>query len=143
MWTREQIDLLTYFAEMMSVFLLKMRTQQRMECRAKELHHILDSQNSQLYIVDQSSWNLRYANEKIRRAIPDLQMGAPCYKALAGRDTPCPGCPMAALQDKPQASFLRRVPGKSHPILAEAFSIQWEELPACMLAWRDIPEETP
>ena len=139
LWTREQIDLLTYFSEMLSVFLLKMRSQERVERRAENLSNVLDSQNAWIYIVDPDTFQLKYLNDRLRRAARGSASEQLCYRRLEGRDTPCPGCPFREMQG--QDHYARVTRKGDRLVLAEANRIQWERENACMLTWRDLPEE--
>lgn len=141
LWTQDQIDLLTYFSEMLSVFLLKMRSQERVKRRADDLQNILDNQNGWVYIVDPETRGVQFLNAKLRRDLPEDWEGKPCYQCLARRDTPCPGCPMERLDEKNQDTVLLTTNREGAKLLAEATRIRWEDAPACMLNWRRLPEE--
>ena len=137
-WTREQIELLTYFSEMLSVFLLKKRVQDKTDRHARDLQNMLDSQNAWIYIVDPDTRELLYLNKQITARCPGAQVGQKCYWALSGRDHISEECPLKALQEGRSSTLLTssRYNGR---ILAESAMIQWEGRPACMITYRKLP----
>ncbi len=140
LWTKEQIQLLTYFSEMLSVFLMKHRSQLQAEQQARELNQIMDDQNGWVYIVDPETHRLNYANAQLRSSRPEAIRGNLCYCAIAGRDTPCPGCPMASLAGQRRASFVLPAPKMEGYALTEVSRIRWEGKDLCMVSSRMLPE---
>ena len=59
-WTQEQIDVLMLISEILSVFLLKQRAQERMEKSVERMRAILDSQNSFICVLDCNTFELLY-----------------------------------------------------------------------------------
>ena len=94
LWTQEQISLLQFLSEVMALFLLKKRTQDRVMEQADNLKNILDSQDDWVYVTDSVTYRLKFLNAKIKKLVPACQAGDLCYQALLGRDTPCAQCPM-------------------------------------------------
>lgn len=66
LWNKEQINLLTFFSEMLSVFLLKHRTQDANVRRAKDLSTLLDMQETEIYVMDPNDSTLLFMNERAR-----------------------------------------------------------------------------
>lgn len=139
-WTREQVELLTYFSEMLSVFLLKKRVQEKTDRHARDLQNMLDSQNAWIYIVDPDTRELLYLNKQITAHCPGAQVGQKCYWALNGCDHISEECPLKALQEGRSSTLLTnsRYNGR---ILAESVMIQWKGRPACMITYRKLPGE--
>ena len=136
LWTKDQIRLLQYFSEVVGLFLLNHRRQQRSRIQADQLNTILDNQAGWLYIIDPEDFTLKYLNEKTRRAAPSARPGMPCYQALMGRPRPCPGCPVA---EKTGAAIL--TDGRMGiRILAEATSIHWQDQDSILMSCRKLPE---
>lgn len=138
-WTRDQVDLLSYFSEMLAVFLLKKRAQERTEQHAQDLRNMLDSQNAWIYIVDPDTRELLYLNKQISSLCPGARVGMPCHRALSGCDRISDECPLKALQEGRSSTLLRK---KHHSgvILAESAMIQWEGRLACMITYRRLPD---
>jgi len=136
MWTKEQIDALTFLSEMLSVFLMKKRQQERALQQAEEISTILDSQNAWICIVDPETWELKYLNAKLRDAVPGAKQGMCCYKALKGRDTPCEGCPcLKILETKTDSKVLYN---ERDDVFTntDAALVQWGGKQACMMTSR-------
>ncbi len=95
LWTQEQISLLQFLSEVMALFLLKKRTQDKLSEQAANLQNVLDSQDSWIYVIDPATYHLRFLNKKIRTLAPKARPGMICYRAFMGIDHPCPSCPLA------------------------------------------------
>lgn len=138
MWTKEQIDALTYLSEMLSVFLLKKKEQEKVRRQAEAFSSILDNQNAWIYIIDPETCELKYLNAKTRELAPDVKPGMLCYKALMGLDQRCAGCPSAnILQTRNDSAELYNQVFDLH-ILSEATLIQWDGAPSCLLTCREL-----
>ncbi|MBQ3193248.1 MAG: diguanylate cyclase [Oscillospiraceae bacterium] len=141
LWTKEQINTLTYFSEMLSVFLLKQRRQEDAMNHAQELSTILDNQNAWIYIIDPDTCRLKYLNAKTRQLAPDVCSGMTCYQALMGKEERCPGCP--ALDIRSKISSSARMYNEQFGIrsMAEATLIRWRGEESCLLTCRELPED--
>ena len=140
-WTKEQIQTLTYFAEMLSMFLLKQRKQEKAACYAAELQTILDNQNAWIYIIDPDTCQLKYINAKTKQLVPETSPGMRCYKALMGLEERCADCPAVNIkQDKNgRRKILNNYLGLE--VLADATLIQWGGEESCLLTCREMPKE--
>ena len=94
MWTKEQIDMLTFLSQMVSVFLLKKRAQERTDEINNDLRRVLESQYAWVYVIGHENYKLRFLNGRVLEVAPNAKKGEYCYKALMGRDTPCEICPI-------------------------------------------------
>ena len=97
-WTQEQIDALTFIAQILSTFLLKYRAQVSTARDAQALEEILDGQNSWIYLVRPGTFELQYMNRRTKEWVPAARLGVTCHKAFFHRDTPCEDCPVRALE---------------------------------------------
>ena len=138
MWTKEQIEVLTYLSEMLSVFLLKKRQQERTQQIAEDFRTILDNQNAWIYIIDPETCKLKYLNAKTRREAPNAKVGMPCYKALMGQNQRCPGCPCVNILQTKTGSARMYSEVFGHNMLAEATLVKWEGTQSCMLTCRKL-----
>ena len=136
LWTKEQIEALTYLSEMLSVFLLKKQEQRRALRQAEDLSSILDNQNAFIYIIDPETCELKYLNAKTRELAPDAQPGMRCYKALMGCDSRCAGCPSRnILQAKTDSARMYNSKYDMH-ILSETTLVQWRGIRSCLVTCR-------
>ena len=140
LWTREQIELLTFFSESLSMFLLRQRRQEKVQRQAEELRFVLDNQDAWIYVVDPETYTVRYVNAQLQEKHPGVQPGMCCYKALENRETPCRSCPLAMLADRKNHTCLLtdRIPGET--ILLETTRIRWNGESSCLISGRRIPE---
>ena len=140
-WTKEQIQTLTYFAEMLSLFLLKQRKQEKSQAYAEELQSILDNQNAWIYIIDPDTCHLKYLNAKTRQLAPDVTPGMRCYSALMGQKARCAGCPSANIRAKKNDNAVMYSSQFDLNVLAEATLIQWSGEESCLLTCREVARE--
>lgn len=139
-WTKEQIQTLTYFAEMLSMFLLKQRKQEKALKYAADMQSILDNQNAWIYIIDPDDCRLKYLNAKTRALAPDVKTGMHCYKALKGLKERCPGCPSLGIRQTRNATAKIYNAQFDMTVLAEATLIQWDGEESCLLTCRELGE---
>ena len=139
-WTREQIDMLTYFSEMLSLFLLKKQEQERSNRRAGELVSILENQNAWIYIIDPESCELKYLNVKTKALAPEAKEGMFCYETLMGQSKRCDGCPARNIRADKNRSTLLHNPLFDLHVLSDATLIQWEGQDSCLITCREIPK---
>ena len=139
-WTKEQIQTLTYFSEMLSVFLLKQRKQERAMRYAQEMQSILDNQNAWIYIIDPDTCRLKYVNRRTKELAPEVKTGMRCHQALMGRGQRCPGCPAQNIREVKNDRVTMRNEVFDLDVLADATLIQWEGEASCLLSCREIPK---
>lgn len=137
-WTQSQINALTFVSELLSIFLLKKRAQDRVEKAAADLRTLLNAQNSWIYVIDPDTYALQYINAKTSRIAPNSKVGVRCYEAFFNRKAPCEICP---------AHNIRKSGSKTmeihNPVLhvwssAHASLIPWDGKEACLLVCHDI-----
>ena len=136
-WTKEQIQVLTNFSEMLSVFLMKKQAQARSVQYTNDLISILDNQNAWIYIIDPDTCQLKYVNAKAMTLAPDAKIGMTCHKAFFGTDCRCENCPSRNIAQTKTASSIVHNDRFHMDILAEATMIQWDGEPSCLLTCRE------
>lgn len=94
LWTEEEVDILSLIAQMMTVFLQKRRAMDWYSDMEHQLHTILDSDDSCIYVIDQDSFELLYLSQKAKKLKPNVQLGESCYQAIFGKDNICDFCPL-------------------------------------------------
>ena len=139
MWTKEELELLTFLSEALSMFLLRMRRQERERKQRDLLRSILDDRPAWIYMADPGSFRLRYINARLRQLLPEADLKEPCYKALKGRDAPCDRCPLQQLGERTAFTTLERDPATGCTLLREVTRIHWEDGDTCLIADRKIP----
>ena len=140
-WTKEQIQTLTYFSEMLSTFLLKERKHENATRYVAEMQSILDNQNAWIYIIDPDTCQLKYVNIKTRELAPEIKTGMYCYKALMGREERCQNCPALDIRQRKNGRTKMHNYRFDVEALADATLIQWDGREACLLTCREIPKD--
>jgi hypothetical protein len=140
LWTRDQIELLTFFSEALSTFLLRQRRQEKVQRQAEELRFILDNQDAWCYVVDPDTHMLLHINSRLQGKWPQAMPGMVCYEVLENRDAPCNHCPLRMLADRKNYAHRMRSRDSQSSILVEATKIRWNGEDACLISGRMIPE---
>ena len=141
LWTREQIELLTFFSEALSMFLLRQRRQEKVERQAEELGFILDNQDAWIYVVDPETHEILYINARMQEKYPQVQPGMCCHQALTAGEKPCSHCALGQLENKTSHSFFFRPEGQQERFLMEVTKIRWNGKDARLVSSRRLPEE--
>ena len=134
-WTREQIDLLTFLAQTISMFLLKKRAQDAAQMQMQDLRNALDKQAAWVYIIDPETHELRFNNARTRALAPNVTEGMLCYEAFRGFDAPCDICPAKNLHD-PNTPHTCVVDNHKLAlrVRAQAEPIHWQGKDACLIS---------
>jgi len=137
LWTKDQIDLLSVFSEMLSIFLMKKRAEDTIIRQRNDLLSILDNQNSWIYVIDPDTCELKFLNEKSRALSPNVEEGSYCYKELMDRDERCPDCPALGIRDTRSCS--RNITNEKFKLnlISEATLINWDKGEACLVTCRE------
>ena len=102
-WTKEQIGMLQFLAEIMVMFLLKKRAQENLQDTVEKLLMLLNAQENWVYVVEPESYRLDFINDAAKSLSPEAQVGMVCYEALHHRSEPCENCPLKDLRQEEQA----------------------------------------
>lgn len=94
LWSEEELDILSLIAQMVTIFLQKRRAMDWYSEMELQLHTILDSNESCIYVIDQDSFELLYLSQKAKELKPHIQLGELCYKGVFGKDNICEFCPL-------------------------------------------------
>lgn len=100
MWTNDEVNTLTFISKTLSMFLLKMRIQNKLEESLKIQKSVMDNMDIWAYVVDRNTYELLFINKKMLESAPDTHVGELCYKAIwNNQNKPCKKCPMRDLKD--------------------------------------------
>lgn len=126
-WTQEEIETLSLISKILSVFLIKMRTQAKLERTLAQTRSILDAQDMWTYVVDRQSHELLFVNRKARELALCGELGDKCYKVFwGGRTAPCECCPMRDVNE--------HKPNNTKKIFNNHFQV-WTSATASLLNW--------
>ncbi len=133
LWTQEQINLLQFLSEVLSLFLLKKRVQDKATEQADNLRSILDRQDVFLYVIDPETCKLKFLNEKTRKLAPKSKPGSTCYKVFRNRTSRCENCPALDIRQKKNASVVIEDSLLGERVQANASEIRWNGESACLI----------
>lgn len=75
-----------------------------MELSGKLLEALLDCVEG-VYVVEEDSWSIVYANRSLTESRGCKLVGEACYRALMDREAPCPHCPTLREEDSESYSW--------------------------------------
>ncbi len=141
LWTKEEIDTLTLVAQIVGIFLLKQRAQDKLAAAYERQRSVMDSMDNWTYVINQETYELLYLNHKTQLIAPNAKVGERCYEAFfGGRSTPCRQCPMRALREE-ASNCTMEIHNKVLGVwsAATASRLDWEEgVKAVLLCCNDI-----
>jgi len=140
MWTQDQISLLEFLAEVLAMFLLKKRTQDKAVAIADSLHRILDRQKEWVYVIDPETCELKFLNAATRKLAPEGTVGMTCYRTFMGRESRCENCPAKELSDGENRSAVMVSKKMGVQVQANASEISWNGEKAHLITCRDLSD---
>jgi len=137
LWTQEQIDLLYFLSQIVSVFLLKKRGQEKNSRLAANLQTLIDSQNAWIYVIDPETFRLKYMNQQTRALSPQIEENARCHEVLRGLSEPCENCPVRSMDGRRKCSTLIHNDHLGITMYSEAAKITWDGKEAYLItSWK-------
>ncbi len=139
LWTKEEIQLLSYVSKVLSVFLIRHRGQEQIRQQTEDLQSLLNNQNYSIYIIDPDTWQIQYCNNRSRQIMGGMKPGCLCYQGMIGRSSPCPGCPALDIRGKGTDRVVLVDAQTRQNILLEASMVRWEGKDCCLMTCRTLP----
>lgn len=139
-WTREQIGMLQFLAEIMAVFLLKKRTQENLQNTVEKLLLLLDQQKDWIYVVEPKNYRLDFINAAAKRLSPEISAGMTCYEALHHRSEPCEKCPMEGLEENERRDAVIRNEHLCLTANVHAKKVKWKGKSVCFMTVQEVEE---
>ncbi len=140
LWTQQQIDLLSFLSQIISVFLLKKRDQERITRLTNNLQTLIDSQNAWIYVIDPETFRLKYINAQTRALSPQIEENARCYEVLLGRSQRCENCPACTMGENQKHSTFIFNDHFGLKVHCEATKIQWDGEDARLITCHKIED---
>jgi len=109
--TEEKIELHQRFARIISVFLLKKRSADRVAVAKSYLDAVFHCVDKPTFVLDSKTKNVSVCNLCLRELLGRDVAGSLCYQAIYGFDAPCAKCPVFS-QSEPDDS---KSQSPSHP----------------------------
>lgn len=98
-WKDDEIEVLSFTAEILSTFLLGKRALERIKLAHAQTLEILDHIDSFIYVVDKNTHEILFLNKKSIDFFGTEQLGKHCYDFISCENRPCPYCPMLFLTE--------------------------------------------
>ena len=99
LWKNEEIEVLSFTAEILSTFLLKKRVFDKMKRSHMQTLEILDHIDSFIYVIDKNTHEILFANKKSLDVFGTDQLGKCCYDFISCEKEPCKYCPVLLLTE--------------------------------------------
>lgn len=97
--TPRVIESLNMISQILSTFLLKRRTQDKLSDAYKITQYVLDNIDLWTYVINMKTYELLFINKKTENIAPNASVGSLCYNAFHNIDKPCENCPLKMLTD--------------------------------------------
>ena len=141
MWTKEQIEMLQFLAEVLAMFLLKKRTQDTMGELLQGLMGILDRQKEWIYVIDPKNYELKFLNAAAKKLSPEAKPGDICYRTFMRSNEPCENCPAKSFDPATENSTFIDNEALNIHAHVNASKIDWKGSPVFMLSVEELDHE--
>ena len=98
-WKADEIEVLSFTAEILSTFLLGKRALDRLKLSNIQALEILDHIDSFIYVVDKNTHEILFLNKKSIDFFGTDQLGKHCFDFISCENAPCSYCPMRLLTE--------------------------------------------
>jgi len=139
-WKNEEIEVLSFTAEILSTFLLGKRALDRIKLAHTQTLEILDHIDSFIYVVDKNTHEILFLNKKSIDFFGTDQLGKHCYDCISCENAPCSYCPMLLLTESiEQTQQDLYFPKRDLWVHSAVSKIHWDESrEVCLLHCHDI-----
>ncbi len=98
-WTQKEITIFKDLGKIIGSFLLKKRISDEVLNLYEKQKNVLDSIENIIYVINSETYEILYANKKVKGIESNLSIGDICYKTFwKGKDRPCENCPVSQLK---------------------------------------------
>ncbi|MDQ0202969.1 diguanylate cyclase domain-containing protein [Pectinatus haikarae] len=139
-WKSEEIESLSFTAEILGTFLIQKRTLDKMKHSHMQTLEILDHIESFIYVIDTQNYEILFLNKSAAEFFGTKQLGKKCYNIIAGEEAPCSFCPIKLLDESTDSAQKVIYLEKRDLWLRAAISkIHWSaDREVCMVHCHDI-----
>lgn len=139
-WNKEQIDILEFLSEILSLFLMKKRTSDKLNDLMQNICNILDRQDAWIYVIDPETCELKYINEKVRQLSGEVELGMKCHKVFMNKEERCNSCPALHCGDEEDYSIILENSKFGKTIRAHAAEIYWDNSRSNLVTCYELPK---
>lgn len=125
-WTGEEIAVLGYISRILSVFMAKSDTSDKLRTSYKNYAEMLENLNGYVYVIDPKTYEVLYINKATQSLGVDASKS--CYEMAFGANKPCANCPTHRLSED--------VHYANEEIYSEALGY-WVNSAASKMKWED------
>lgn len=140
-FTEEEKDTLRVVCEIIGIFLHRFRIQQQKQKYTSTLQTVLDNMDSSVYVINPADYRLAFINQKTKKLFPKAKNGDCCYQTFRGYASPCPDCPVKALDCEEHTKVTREIYNRQLGVWVEtcASRVEWPDGGSyCLLDCTDI-----
>lgn len=138
--TEKTINELKNISRILGVFIAEMRIAALAEAMHTVAESIANAFDVYSFVVDRNSHRCLFVNDKLKLALPAIKVGAVCYKAVFGRETPCEFCTINKTNDGGKRE--RRSTVLNKRLEMSTVPVMWiNGESAALVAARDVSEE--
>ncbi len=130
--SKEEMTDLRNVANVLGVFVAKMRIAAINEKRKNVILSLTNALGNYAYIVDKEKYKLLFFNDTIGKIAPNAKVGDCCYKAIFNRDSPCEACPMNGVELQEHQDNRREVYFKNLGV--------WLKISSSRIEWIDVKD---
>ncbi len=93
-WDENDVEMLRSLSQIISTTTRRHQAETAMQLSQQTMRTVLDNVDANIYVADFDSWNILFANKKIKELMGDDIEGKTCWKVLQeGQTKPCEFCP--------------------------------------------------
>lgn len=96
-WSEREVNSIVYASKILSVFLRNERKNRVLRESCSTLDSMLESSDAFTYVVGRDTFDILYANKRLRERAPGVRVGAKCYRTIRHEETACADCPILLL----------------------------------------------
>ncbi len=100
-WQQKEIDLIISLSQIISSTTRRHWAEKSMQLSQQTMRTVLDNINANIYVADFDTWEILFANKKVKDELGDEIEGKKCWQVIQkNKNAPCDYCPNPKLLDK-------------------------------------------
>lgn len=132
-WVKREIDSIIFISKILTVYLIRLRTKQKLITQYELSKAIIRGQSLWAYIIDKDSFEVLYYNMIGKDVTSHIDYGDKCYKYAIGgcRTEKCDNCPILGLSSNNEVNTVETYDDKNR---------RWISSTATIVKWNDKHE---
>ncbi len=139
-WKNEEIEALSFTAEILGTFLLHRRSMDEVKLSRMQALEILDHIESFIYVIDKNTREILFLNESAAEFFGTDKIGKHCYDSVCCESMNCSFCPAVLLTEVVKSAKQDiYIPKRKIWLHVSVSKIQWDgDRDVCMVHCHDI-----